>query len=354
MTTTVQNAPVVQAEPKVNTGFWAQGWRRLKRDKVALISLWIVAIYLLIAVGGWLGLIGDGWREQIAEPYAPPSWVKAEGVDTLPAEKHIRKPGQSDQLVYMTAQEDPLGPALAEAQKNVAQYTSAVKTRRESLPFGADLRGRDVITKTIKGTSTSVFVGVFAAISTLLIGTVLGAFSGYFGGKVDDFLNWFYNVFTSVPDMLLLLSFSAVAGPGLKTIICVMALTSWTGTYRLVRAEYLKLKSREYVQAASAIGASDWRRMFIHILPNISHLLLVQFSLLTVAMIKYEAILSFLGFGVGVTEVSLGSMLAEAPAELVQGVWWQMIAVTLAMSVLVTAFSLLIDGLRDALDPKAR
>ncbi|WP_230368747.1 ABC transporter permease [Paludibacterium denitrificans] len=167
-------------------------------------------------------------------------------------------------------------------------------------------------------------------------------------------LNWFYSVFTSVPDMLLLLSFAAVSGRGITTIILVMALTSWTGTYRLVRAEYLKLKSREYVQAADAIGASNARRMFVHILPNLSHLLLVQFSLLTVGLIKYEAILSFLGFGVGVRQVSLGSMLAETPSELVQGYWWQMLAVTLSMSLLVTAFSLLVDALRDALDPKVR
>ncbi len=219
MTTTVQNAPVVQAEPKVNTGFWAQGWRRLKRDKVALISLWIVAIYLLIAVGGWLGLIGDGWREQIAEPYAPPSWVKAEGVDTLPAEKTHQKARPERSTGVHDSARRSAGPGVGRGAKECgAIHQRGKKTRRESLPFGADLRGRDVITKTIKGTSTSVFVGVFAAISTLLIGTVLGAFSGYFGGKVDDFLNWFYNVFTSVPDMLLLLSFSAVAGPGLKTL----------------------------------------------------------------------------------------------------------------------------------------
>ena len=163
---------------------------------------------------------------------------------------------------------------------------------------------------------------------------------------------WFYSVFTSIPDMLLLLSFAAVLTRGINTVILVFALTSWTGTFRLMRAEFMRHKTREYVMAADAIGASHSRRMFVHILPNVSHLLLVQFSLMTVGMIGSEAVLSFLGFGVGITQTSWGSVLAEVPAELLQGYWWQMAAVTLFMSVLVTAFSMLTDSLRDALDPK--
>ncbi|WP_283148574.1 ABC transporter permease [Silvimonas soli] len=354
MTSSVQAAPATNSSPEVHRGFWALGWRRLKRDRVAMVSLIVVGAFLAVAVAGWFNIIGDGWRKEVAIPYAPPSWLAQSAEETLPpAEEDTAGAKSSAPIMTMTEAEDPIGKELAIARQNMGKYASVETPLREALPFGADLRGRDVIVKTIKGTSTSVFVGIFGALFTLLLGTVLGALSGYFGGKVDDFLNWFYSVFTSVPDMLLLLSFAAVAGRGIKTIIIVMALTSWTGTYRLVRAEYLKLKNREFVQAASAIGASDARRIFVHILPNISHLLLVQFSLLTVALIKYEAILSFLGFGVGVTQVSLGSMLAEAPAELVQGVWWQMVAVTIAMSLLVTAFSLLIDGLRDAFDPKA-
>ena len=148
----------------------------------------------------------------------------------------------------------------------------------ESLPFGADQRGRNILDKVIKGTATSLLVGFFGALLSILIGSTLGAMAGYFGRKVDDFLMWFYSVFTSVPDMLLLLAFAAVAGRGIATVILVLSLTSWTGTFRLVRAEFIKNRSREYVQAADAIGASHSRRMFIHILPNISHLLLVQFS----------------------------------------------------------------------------
>jgi peptide/nickel transport system permease protein len=348
--TTLQNTVAAVAEAP-SRSLWKLGWQRLKRNRVGLISLWIVLVYLLISVGGWFNLVGGHWADEIGVPYAPPSWVSESADDVLPPEAAAK--ATAAPIISLSRAEDPIGKELNEAEKHVAEYADHTPPRLEKLPFGGDLQGRDVIQKTLKGTSTSIFVGVFGAVFSLLIGCALGAVSGYFGGKTDDFLNWFYSVFTSVPDMLLLLSFAAVSGRGITTIISVMALTSWTGTYRLVRAEYLKLKGREYVQAADAIGAGSGRKMFIHILPNISHLLLVQFSLLTVALIKYEAILSFLGFGVGVREVSLGSMLAEAPTELIQGYWWQMLAVTIAMSVLVTAFSLLVDALRDALDPRA-
>ena len=119
-----------------------------------------------------------------------------------------------------------------------------------------------------------------------------------------------------------------------------------------MRAEYLKHKVREYVQAANAIGASDFSRMYLHILPNISHVVLVQLSLHVVLFIKSEVILSFLGFGVGIDTVSWGSMINESQNELLNNRWWQLSAATLAMAALVTAFSLLTDALRDALDPR--
>ena len=108
---------------------------------------------------------------------------------------------------------------------------------------------------------------------------MFGALAGYYGGWVDDFLDWFYNIFTSIPYMLLILAFAAVLQQkGMLTIILILGLTGWTGIFRLMRAEYLKHKGREYVQAADAIGASNARRMFVHILPNVSHVVLVQLS----------------------------------------------------------------------------
>ncbi len=342
-------------DAQISRGLWALGWRRLRRDRVGMISLCIVAVYVVICLGGAVGLIGANWRDEVAKPHAPPTLLQrfvpqAEELTgaAVGAANANNDPGRTG----LAAANDPLADLLAGIGDNADQYRTEEVERAQTLILGADQRGRDVLQKILKGTSVSMFIGLFGAFCAIVIGTTMGAFAGYFGRWVDDLLMWFYSVFTSIPDMLLLLSFAAVLSRGINTVILVFALTSWTGTFRLIRAEFMRHKTREYVMAADAIGASHLRRMFIHILPNVTHLLLVQFSLLTVGMIMSEAILSFLGFGVGITQTSWGSVLAEVPAELLQGYWWQMAAVTVFMSVLVTAFSMLTDSLRDALDPR--
>jgi len=236
-------------------------------------------------------------------------------------------------------------------QKDAAQAMA----RRPTLPFGADKWGHDIIKKTIKGGETSIIVGLAAALLATVLGTVFGALSGYYGGLIDDCFNWFYSIFTAIPSILMILTVAAVLQKkGVMTIVLILGLTGWTGAYRLIRAEYMKHKVREYVMAADAIGASDWRKMFSHIFPNVSHVALVQMSILVVGFIKSEVILSFLGFGVPVGVVSWGSMLNEAQNELILGKWWQLAAASVAMALLVTAFSLFTDALRDALDPKLK
>jgi len=239
--------------------------------------------------------------------------------------------------------------------KSKAVQGAAAETRAQTLPLGGDKWGRDVLKKVIKGSQTSIFVGLAAAFVATLLGTAFGAIAGYYGKWIDDFFNWFYSVFTAIPYLLLILAVAAVLQQkGTLTIILILGLTGWTGIFRLIRGEYLKHKGREYVQAADAIGASNGRRMFVHIFPNISHVVLVQLSIYVVAFIKSEVILSFLGFGVPVDVVSWGSMLNEAQNELILGKWWQLAAAGTFMAVLVTAFSLFTDALRDALDPKLK
>ncbi|MBC7857290.1 MAG: ABC transporter permease, partial [Burkholderiaceae bacterium] len=251
---------------------------------------------------------------------------------------------------------DPLAAEIAElrAGMGAAQQAKPV-ARRATLPFGADKWGHDIVKKTVKGAETSIVVGLVAAFVAVALGTLFGAVSGYFGGVIDDFFNWFYSIFTSIPSILMILAVAAVLQQkGVLTIVLILGLTGWTGPFRLIRAEYIKHKAREYVMAADAIGASHWRKMFSHIFPNVSHVALVQLSILVVGFIKAEVILSFLGFGVPVGVVSWGSMLNEAQNELILGKWWQLGAAALAMALLVTAFSLFTDALRDALDPKIK
>lgn len=367
----------------VSPGLWTLAWKRLRADGVAMVSLAIVAAFLVMMVLSASGLIAKDWAKEVGVNYAPPTFLGpaepaagaaatapaaqagAEEPTELPVEDPlaealaaIRAGATAPKPAGETAAEgksvDPLADVMAEIKsKEVANAPAEV--RATTLPFGGDKWGRDVLKKTVKGSQTSIVVGLASALVATLLGTVFGAVAGYYGKWIDDFFNWFYSVFTAIPYLLLILAVAAVLQQkGTLTIILILGLTGWTGTFRLIRGEYLKHKGREYVQAADAIGASNFRRMFVHIFPNISHVVLVQMSIYTVAFIKSEVILSFLGFGVPVDVVSWGSMLNEAQNELILGKWWQLAAAGTAMAVLVTAFSLFTDGLRDALDPKLK
>ena len=373
----------------VSPGLWTLAWRRLTSDTVGMVSLGIVLAFIVMMVLSGAGLLASDWNREVGVNYAPPSFADFEAAapaatQPAPTTTQTAPPGTE----YKSTIVDPIGdvieklkgggtgaaPAAGAAQgaeeKSVDPLAdvmadiragkgvgAAVKPeeRKATLPLGGDKWGRDVLKKTIKGSETSIFVGLAAAAVATFLGTLFGALAGYYGKWVDDLFNWFYSVFSSIPYLLLILAVAAVLQQkGMLTIILILGLTGWTGVFRLIRAEYLKHKAREYVQAADAIGASNARRMFIHIFPNVSHVVLVQLSILVVAFIKSEVILSFLGFGVPVDVVSWGSMLNEAQNELILGKWWQLVAATVAMATLVTAFSLFTDALRDALDPKLK
>jgi peptide/nickel transport system permease protein len=352
-------------------GLWTLALRRLRADRVGMAALAVVALFLGLLVLSGMGLVAAGWEREVAVSYAPPSLLGADA----PAPGNVGggegEAGSAAATAAATATAtaasagatappngfDPLGADIAAILGGAegAAIGAAAPARLASLPLGADKWGHDVLLKTIKGGQTSIVVGLAAALLAVALGTVGGALSGYFGGALDDLFNWFYNVFTAIPAILMILAVAAVLQhKGVATIVLILGLTGWTGPYRLVRAEYMKHRAREYVLAADAIGASHWRRMFAHIFPNVSHVALVQLSILAVGFIKAEVILSFLGFGVPVGVVSWGSMLNEAQNELILGKWWQLSAAASAMALLVTALSLLSDALRDALDPKLK
>lgn len=362
--------------PILSDSLWRKAWRRLKSDRVSMVSLVVIGIFIGILALSFLGIIASDWNKEVGVHYAPPHFLGTERIVSRSINHqniHDVPENPRDPLRYVIRQlKQDIREHRSSSRKTVQEYgiqdplqvdLDAIKSqhlpianedaRQETLLFGADKWGHDVIKKVIKGSETSVIVGLVAAFVATLIGTILGALSGYFGGWLDDCLNWFYSIFTSIPYLLLILAVAAVLqSKGIMTIILILGLTGWTGVFRLVRAEYIKHRQREYVMAAGAIGASHWRRMFIHIFPNISHIPLVQFSLMSVGFIKSEVILSFLGFGVPVGVVSWGSILNEAQNELILGKWWQLVAVTIVMAILITALSLFTDGLRDALDPK--
>ena len=369
------------ASSHASPGLWILAWRRLRADRIAMISLAIVLLFLAMLALSSTGLIASDWADEVGVNYAPPSFIGAQsaaerGMSDKPAAaaeappenpldplkdviRELRTEMAAESAVSNASANDygvpdPLEKELAEI-RSMQSIMAVATVKKETLPFGADKWGHDILKKTVKGAETSIVVGLIAAFVATFLGTLFGALAGYFGRRVDDFFNWFYSVFTSIPYLLLILAVAAVLQQkGVTTIILILGLTGWTGVFRLVRAEYMKHKEREYVMAAEAIGAAHFSKMFLHIFPNVSHVSLVQMSILVVGFIKSEVILSFLGFGVPVGVVSWGSMLNEAQNELILGKWWQLTAATVAMAVLVTAFSLFTDALRDALDPKLK
>ncbi|HLO95770.1 MAG TPA: ABC transporter permease [Burkholderiaceae bacterium] len=349
MSATLTSAPAASsADTRSSPGVWAAAWRRLRADRLGMACLWVVAVFLGLVLATALGLVASGWQKEIGVPNAPPGFMGPAPAEAGQAVQGPRGPNVDLSDI------DPLAPRYAEWEAKARSFKTEDVVKRETLPFGADRLGRDVLSKVMKGAEVSIMVGVLAALVATLIGTVLGALSGFFGRRVGDFLEWVYNVFTAVPDILLIFAFAAIFGRGVLPVVMILGLAGWTGVYRLVRAEFIKHSSREYVRAAEAIGASQGSRMFRHILPNVSHVTLVQLSLLVVRFIKSEVILSYLGLGVSVDQVSWGTMLAEAQSELILGYWWQLTAVAVCMAVFVTAFALFTDALRDALDPKLR
>ncbi|WP_229420516.1 ABC transporter permease [Pseudoduganella albidiflava] len=353
MTTTTMTT-AMHASP---AGLWRLAWRRLRADRLAMAALAVVAGWLVLVALSAAGLVAAGWEREVGVSYAPPSFLGTPAPGAAPA----AMPGQPPRANPF----DPLAAEIAALRAGLAASPEPARGagagageeggRRATLPFGADKWGHDIVQKTIKGAETSIVVGLVAAFVAVGLGTLCGALAGYCGGIVDDLFEWLYSVFTAIPAILMILTVAAVLQTkGVGTIVLILGLTGWTGPYRLIRAEYLRHKAREYVLAAEAIGASAWRKMFAHIFPNVSHVALVQVSILVVGFIKAEVILSFLGFGVPAGVVSWGSMLNEAQNELLLGKWWQLTAAAAAMAVLVTAFSLLADALRDALDPRVK
>lgn len=287
-----------QDELEKGTSLWADAASRMKKKPVAVVSFWFVAFYLGLALLCALDLIFTSYsvvNNDIA--YQAPTWAHW---------------------------------------------------------FGTDVFGRDVLARAAHGTVTSLTVGFFGAGIAMFIGTFFGAIGGYFGGKIDDLVVWLYTTVDTIPGILLVVSFSFVMGPSLKTVCLAIGLTAWVGHCRIIRGEYIKHRDQDYVQGAAALGAGHIRRIFLHILPNVFHLILINFSLGFVGAIKSEVILSFLGLGVEPGTPSWGVMINDAKQELFRGVWWGLAAATIFMFFLVLAVNLFNSELRDALDPKLK
>jgi len=245
------------------------------------------------------------------------------------------------------------------AARDVTPAYNAVNLSERYLPpgpghwLGTDNLGRSVALRLVQGARIAFHVGVVTSLIAIPLGAILGLLGGYFGGKTDSFVVWLSATVASMPGLLFILAISLVVGRGLFGIYVGIGFTTWVGVCRTVRAEVMKQSSRAYVEAAKTLGYSHARIMFRHILPNVAHVILVQFSMRFPAAVSTEVFISFLGIGVQ-GEPSWGVMINNARLRLWQGVWWEMTFTTLAIFMLVLAFNHIADWLRDRLDPSLR
>lgn len=290
-------------------------WREFRRDKLAIASLAFIVVMILLAV-------------------------------FAPLVAHLVHHGPNSIYIDQTLDEFglPKGP-------------------NAKFWFGADDAGRDLFVRVLYGARTSLIVAFFATGISLVLGVTIGLVAGFYGGKVDTMLSRFTDIVMSVPVLLLALGLVAACGlsqngclhgllkPGLVLVSYVIGLFNWPYISRLVRGEVLRLREKEFVEAASSLGASNWRIMTREVLPNVVAPVLVFTTLIIPNNIIFEASLSFLGIGVPATTPSWGKMLSDA-SQLFTVAWWMMVFPGVFLFATTLAFNLVGDGLRDALDPR--
>ena len=305
------------AAPSLN--FLQDSWRRLTKNKGALVSLFIILVIVLLAV--------------LAPVIAP--------FDPLE---------QNTEFANLPARI----PGLFNGYRNgVDVYAQQGVPEGVNFFFGTDNLGRDLFSRVLYGTQTSLIIAFVAALFDITIGVTYGIISGWFGGRVDTVMQRFLEIISAIPNLIILVLMLLVLKPGLVSIIIAIGFTSWVTMARVVRAQTLKQKNLEYILASRALGQNFWKIAFKHLLPNMAGLIIIQTMFSIPSAIFFEAFLSFLGIGIPSPDASLGALIngAYKTFRLYPHLMWFPSGV---LCVLMISFNLLADGLRDAFDPKMK
>ncbi|OIK08558.1 oligopeptide ABC transporter permease [Bacillus sp. MUM 13] len=314
---------------KPSLNFWQDAWLRVKKNKGAVISLYLMIFLILMAFIGPMISGRDADAQNVRYQNLPPKVQGLENISWLPFDGIKKNPAGIEMDMYK--------------QKNVKEYYW----------FGTDALGRDLFTRVWKGTQTSLYIAFLAALIDMIIGVAYGAISGYFGGRLDNTMQRITEILSGIPTLIVVILMILVLEPGIISITVAMSITGWVGMARVVRAQVLKLKEQEFVLASRTLGNSNGKIISKHLLPNLSGVIIINTMFTIPNAIFFEAFLSFIGLGLQAPKASLGTLINDG-YKVIRLHPHEMIIPAIVISLIMIAFNMIADGLRDALDPKMR
>ena len=342
-------------------GFFKDAMIRLSKSAVAVTSFTIIVIIILSSLIV-PNITGYGYREQnIAAKDLPPRIPLLEDIgiaDGTRVLKNRKKEALSDPKRYpegsvleIVREFEAKGVAMVDVK--VDAYVYAGVSADEYHWFGTDYLGRDLCTRLFKGARVSLLIAFVSVVTNVIIGVIYGAISGYYGGKVDIVMTHFAEVLDGLPYVVVTILFMLLLGAGITSLTLAMCVTGWIGTSRLIRAQFFRFKEREYVLAARTLGVGDIALIFRHILPNCVGPLITRAMIAIPGAIFSESFLAYIGLGIAPPEPSIGILLSDGQNVLLQYPYQTFFPAVL-ISLLMIAFNMFANGLRDALDPTKR
>jgi oligopeptide transport system permease protein len=328
------------------SSIWTDAWRRLRRNRMALASMVVIALYAALCLTAPLLPLHPYAEQVVAHENLPPSLRPAGQVMLEARTAYLARVRLAEERPALNAGE------LAE----LAAMAQAIRTQpvhRRVYPLGTDHLGRDMLSRMLYGGRISILIGITGTVTSMLLGIILGSVAGYLGGATDNLIMRFVDILYGLPYMLVVIILMALFGRSIANLFVAVALISWLTLCRVVRGQVISLKQAEFVEAARSMGAGPGRIIFRHLTPNTLGVIVVFSTLMVPQFIMTESFLSFLGLGVSAPLASWGSLVSDG-AGVMELYPWQLLGPAIAMTLFLFAMNFFGDGLRDALDPQSR
>ncbi len=367
--------------------YWQDAWRRLRKNMLAMAGLVTIILLIIVAVAGPMMVKGSFSDQVLQMANLPPTLEiykvddqnfiflqkeyrlynvteKGEVLNVLTETKNdiinnVKEYNINGKIVTLDfsfakkAKKDDINAIKYELRIDGKLVDAPLKVSNKTYLWGSDSLGRDLFIRVLNGARISLMIALVATVVNFFIGVLYGGISGYIGGQLDNYMMRLVDIISTIPMMLYVILLMVVIGPGLKTIMIVMGLVFWLGMARIVRGQALSLKEQEFILAAKTVGASTWRILVVHLIPNAMGPIIVALTMMIPNAIFTEAFLSFVGLGVPAPLASWGTLANDALGGL-RSFPYLLFYPSLAICITMLAFNFLGDGLRDALDPRLR